>query len=298
MSDSSRKSIASSPFADKVCGGNIFAKDDPRHQLFETNARCEAEEIAAFDAKHFERLAKEHLKGGPAEAAKWFIDGVVGRFDISAKYLLLIPQKGGEPDISFESALTRSMEERISSALQNPELNQLVSRDVDLGRYFRLNLRVRLQQRTAHWTAEALKRARLARSTGNGSLSAQPQMDNSDASKPIRYGKRCHKIIDEIRKIKNMVLGFQRTVSEIRNEHQEFQVWALVDGLSEEDRDTFNHPRQWGAVVGYAVNLLAKDYGGCSPHTIRDWVKEYRRANPSERKKKSPRDVNPRRNSL
>jgi hypothetical protein len=98
-------------------------------------------------------------------------------------------------------------------------------------------------------------------------------------------GKRCHEIIAEMRKIKNLVVGFQRTVSEIRHDHPDFQVWQIAEGLLDDERDTFNHARRWGAVVGYARNLLAKDYG-CKPDTVRKWVGAYRAANPDKRIKK------------
>jgi hypothetical protein len=104
------------------------------------------------------------------------------------------------------------------------------------------------------------------------------------ASEGLRAkGKRCHGIIGQIKKIKNMVAEQQRTVSQIRQEHPEWEVWSVADSLPEsEDREIFNRPRQWGPPVGYALTLLGKEY--CkSPHTIRDWVKAFRAENSAKK---------------
>jgi DNA-binding transcriptional MerR regulator len=101
----------------------------------------------------------------------------------------------------------------------------------------------------------------------------------------LKDGERCDTIIRELRKISHMVRGGGRTVSELRHEFPGLKVWELADGLSEEDRDTFNHPNRWGPAVGYAKNLLAKDYG-VSPATVNNWVKAYRRETPSKRVKR------------
>jgi hypothetical protein len=114
----------------------------------------------------------------------------------------------------------------------------------------------------------------------------EPSPDVSEDKGVLLKGKRCHEVIAEIRKIKNLVSEFQDTVSGIRHGHPDFQVWQIADGLPDDEKYIFNHPRQWGPVVGYARNLLAKDYG-CKPDTIRKWVGAYRKANPDKRTKKT-----------
>ena len=99
-------------------------------------------------------------------------------------------------------------------------------------------------------------------------------------------GKRCHEVIAEMRKIKNLVLDSQHTVSEIRHDYPDLKVWQIADGLPADEQDVFNHPRRWGPVVGYARNLLAKDYG-YKPDTVRKWVGAYRAANRDKRVKKA-----------
>jgi len=99
-------------------------------------------------------------------------------------------------------------------------------------------------------------------------------------------GKRCHEIIEEMRKIKHMGVGRGHKVSEIQRKYPQFQVWKLADKLPEDERDLFNHPRQWGPVVGQARVFLSMEYG-CSKHTIAKWVKIYRKANPDKRIKKA-----------
>lgn len=99
-------------------------------------------------------------------------------------------------------------------------------------------------------------------------------------------GKRCHEIIEEMRKIKNTMIGRGHSMSEVQTKYPKFQVWKLVDELPQEERDLFNHPRQWGPVVGQAKIFLSKGYG-CSTHTVTKWVKIYRAANPDKRIKKN-----------
>jgi hypothetical protein len=96
-------------------------------------------------------------------------------------------------------------------------------------------------------------------------------------SKTISRGKFCDKVINEVRRIKNLCLATGRRVAEIQNEHADWAVWKVRDSLSSEDRDTFNHPNQWGSVVGYAKNILVKT-SGVSVHTITSQVKAYRKS--------------------
>lgn len=102
-------------------------------------------------------------------------------------------------------------------------------------------------------------------------------------SSVIERGKSCLQVIDEIRRIKNLCVGTGRSVAEIQNEHSDWAVWKVRDSLAQGDRDTLNHPRQWGPIIGYAKKILAKNYG-VSEHTITARVKAYRK---SQRPKKS-----------
>ena len=99
--------------------------------------------------------------------------------------------------------------------------------------------------------------------------------DKIEHKEIVLKGKRCDEIVQEIRRLRNMVVTHHRTMAEIRSQNPGFQVWALSEILSEADRETFNHPRQWGPPVGYALGLLAKDYLR-SAHTVADWRKIYR----------------------
>jgi len=104
------------------------------------------------------------------------------------------------------------------------------------------------------------------------------------ASEKIQRGKRCAQIIDEVRRVKNLVVGAGRTMAEVQEEHPALLVWAFRDTLPQQDREIFDHPNQWGPVVGYAHSLLSKEYGK-SPTTIRDWVKAFRH---HERQRSTP----------
>ena len=96
------------------------------------------------------------------------------------------------------------------------------------------------------------------------------------SARQIEKGNRCDRIIREMRQIKNLFVDSGWTISEIQSAHPEFKVWKLREALSEEDRETLNHPRRWGPVVGYGLSLLGKDYAK-HPTTVRDWIKAYRR---------------------
>jgi hypothetical protein len=127
------------------------------------------------------------------------------------------------------------------------------------------------------------KRARESATPQRNRDQSQGFLESSEGGRDIlKDGERCDKIIKQIRKIRNMVRGHGDTMSEVRGKFPGLEVWQVADGLTGEDRDTFNHPNQWGPVVGYAKSLLAKDYG-VAKATIGNWVKTYRRGTPSAR---------------
>jgi hypothetical protein len=97
------------------------------------------------------------------------------------------------------------------------------------------------------------------------------------SARTIEKGQLCNQIEGEMRKIKTLGAASGRTVVEIQLAHPDFAVWKVRDTLSEEDRELFNHPRQWGPVIGYAELVLGRHYGK-SAQTVQGWVKDYRAA--------------------
>jgi DNA-binding XRE family transcriptional regulator len=95
------------------------------------------------------------------------------------------------------------------------------------------------------------------------------------SKRTIERGRFCDLIIGDIRKIRGLCIDGGQSIVEIQIAHNELAAWKLRETMTEEDRDTFNHPRQWGPVVGYAEKVLGK-YFDRHPETIRDWVKAYR----------------------
>lgn len=95
------------------------------------------------------------------------------------------------------------------------------------------------------------------------------------STRQIEKGKRCEQIIAEMRKIKRMCVDSGQNIVEIQCAHPEFEAWKVREALNEEDRETFNHPRQWGPPVGYARLVLAKIYSK-NEGTVKNWVKWYR----------------------
>jgi hypothetical protein len=99
----------------------------------------------------------------------------------------------------------------------------------------------------------------------------------SDTPLKIRRGEHCNLIIAQIRRVKHLCIDAGRTMTEARGELPDLEVWKLRENLTTDDRETFDHPRRWGPVVGYALRLLAKEYGR-SVHTISAWRKASRKS--------------------
>ncbi len=106
----------------------------------------------------------------------------------------------------------------------------------------------------------------------------QPEsVDATPLAGPASRGKFCQRVIEQVKRIKNLSLGTGRSVAEVQQYHPDWEVWKVRESLSQEDQDTFNHPRQWGPPVGYAKNILARNEG-VSEHTITASVKAYRKS--------------------
>jgi hypothetical protein len=119
---------------------------------------------------------------------------------------------------------------------------------------------------------------RSASSTGISDKLLDVPLGGDGLTKKLRDGKRCDKIIEEMKVIKraHSTRGF--TITQIRETYKEFEVWAVAaNQLKGEDLDHFNHPGMWEPTVGYAKLLLSKEYQNKSEETIYDWVKAYRR---------------------
>jgi excisionase family DNA binding protein len=100
-----------------------------------------------------------------------------------------------------------------------------------------------------------------------------PDMVLTDIQK---RGKYCFEIKEEVKRIKHLYNNDGRNMSEIREQHPDYQIWQLVQELSVEVRETFERPGLWANPVSYARFLLSERYAR-SPLTIRDWEKFYRR---------------------
>ena len=86
----------------------------------------------------------------------------------------------------------------------------------------------------------------------------------------------CLEVLNEIRKVKNLYnRGY--SVAQIRKDHPDLSLWKVLDGLTDEDRELFDHPKRWGPMVGYAEGVLGRYYDK-SAATIHDWCKAARRS--------------------
>jgi hypothetical protein len=93
-------------------------------------------------------------------------------------------------------------------------------------------------------------------------------------SRPVERGKFCDQVCIEAKKVKRMYLG-GRGMAEIQNEFPHFAIWKVRQRLCPEDREIFDHPRQWGP--SYEKMILARTEG-ISEHTVTASLKAYRKS--------------------
>ncbi len=109
----------------------------------------------------------------------------------------------------------------------------------------------------------------------NDSANRKTRPPKRISPRTLAKGKLCSQIMQEVRTVKKLCVDSGRTIVEVQIDFPDFHAWKLRETLTAEDRETFNNPRQWGPVVGYAEMILAKHFGR-SAETIHDWVKGYR----------------------
>lgn len=102
------------------------------------------------------------------------------------------------------------------------------------------------------------------------------EAQSDELSEGLRKGRYCERVVDDMRRVRNLVLGTGATIAQVKSEQPTLVVWNLREQLSAEDKETFDHPNRWGPVVGYAKRLLGKAHGR-SPDTITGWIKVYRK---------------------
>ena len=124
--------------------------------------------------------------------------------------------------------------------------------------------------------ADVFQRVRTRREVG----AAQKPKDGGDtkrlSTRVIEKGRFCDRVVQEMRQIHRMCADGGRSIAEIQTNHPEFAAWKVRDTLAEEDREVFNHPRQWGPTVGYARLVVGKHYRRHAD-TVKDWMKAFRR---------------------
>ena len=136
-----------------------------------------------------------------------------------------------------------------------------------------LELTKRSEAHASRIVDEGAKQEGMARESTNALTPEQKRQDEGGVGR----GKFCDQVIQEIKRIKNLSVTTGRSVAEIEDEFPEFVVWKVRTSLSSEDREAFNHPRQWGPPVGYAKMVLSK-ICDVTVHTLTSWVKAYRKS--------------------
>jgi hypothetical protein len=110
---------------------------------------------------------------------------------------------------------------------------------------------------------------------GQAAADSTSKIQFADIGVALDRGQLCSIVVDEMKRLKNMRGGRGLTMLEIEAAHPNLKVWSLVQTLSDETRDTFQHFNQWGPAVGFARKLLGEHFDK-SPTTIRNWIKQYR----------------------
>lgn len=174
----------------------------------------------------------------------------------------------------------------------DPDLNPLQKKGTALRRGLALykkaakDFRKELWRRSeiAKFQTDQIKRVR-AEVAPTPSILSPASTSEPKLPKPIREGKRCLGMIDEVKRIKNMCTAVGMNIKEIKKDWPDYAIWEIVDGLSKEDQETFGNPTGWGTPTGYAKLILSKHYRN-SPETITDWVKAYRKHEKLKHRKK------------
>jgi hypothetical protein len=117
----------------------------------------------------------------------------------------------------------------------------------------------------------------------SGSDPAHHEAQSDELPEGLRKGKYCERVVEEMRRVRNLVLGTGATIAQVKTEQPSLAVWNVREQLSAEDKEMFDHPNRWGPVVGYAKSLLCKEHGR-SPDTITGWIKAYRKYRRGQRK--------------
>lgn len=179
MGDHSPGKKASLNFADEAFGGNPFSEDDPRRHSWETMARYATEEMARFHAELLTRPTETS-----AEHVSWIIDGQAGRYDILAKSILSLTVSKPESILPYIQLLKRLVEAMIArTARYCPSFVHRAT--------FVSELSLRLNQRQAHWTAEAFKIVRTFEVGTKRSVEhLDPATSGKDVNRAVQSRKR------------------------------------------------------------------------------------------------------------
>lgn len=165
MSENSGSS-GSSPFEDfatHVLGPNPFPKDDPRHEQYLELGLV----VRELDARRQANMLKRFNSAPDEELHKFYVQAVIERFDLAAAFAVLAVtdyQAAAECEQGLRTSSERT-HDWFRSFLA-PRTFRWVSKGDLLA-----DLKMRLAERVAHFTAQAL---RCAREAAGSTPSAQP----------------------------------------------------------------------------------------------------------------------------
>jgi len=75
----------------------------------------------------------------------------------------------------------------------------------------------------------------------SGSDPAHRKAQSDELPDGLRKGKYCERVVEEMRRVRNQVLGSGATIGQVKSEQPHLAVWNLREQLSAEDKETFDH---------------------------------------------------------
>ena len=149
---------------------NPFPSDDPRHDLWVRFAGWRTEADAGLRAELLLKVQTESTENIPT----WVLDLMTGRFDIMAQMMLTTIDREYRSAYKCEQALNQ-LTEVILPSFDQIELPPWIQKSE-----VRAELKIRLLQRSAHWSSKAFKLTREARdSVAGGATSTKPSAASS-----------------------------------------------------------------------------------------------------------------------
>ena len=118
-------------------------------------------------------------------------------------------------------------------------------------------------------------------------------LDDTKFSLKVQRGEFCVKLRNEVLQLNRELRGRTEalTFRQLQDSYPDFEVVRIFSNkpFDDDDREIICHPRRWdGRWQTYATGILKRHFGTESGHTIRGYLRAYRKANKSSRQQPTP----------